>query len=316
MINSLLLSLAAACSLNAQEPQHLVYALPTTETAAIAFVAIDKGFFKEEGLDVEGKMFSSGREALQALLAGQAQIQSVSETPIVHAILQGNKVVTIATQARHKEAKLLARKDHGILKPEDVRGKRVATVPGTNSDFFMYEFFEKYKIPLSDVKIANMSPPEMVVALTKGDIDGYFAWEPHIYYGSKQLGDKAIVFPAGALYQGWNTVNMDSDFVRAHPDTVRKVLLALLKSEAFIKRHPKEALDLVCKRLKVDPDVARSQWKETVYRVELDKGLPALMARIGRWAIAQEKLDMPLPDFRAHIYSEALAKVRPSAVRL
>jgi len=97
MIIELLLSIfLTSLPAVAEEPQHLVYALPMTETAAVAFIALDKGFFKEEGLDVEGKMFSSGREALQALLAGQAQLQSVSETPIVHAIIQGNKVATVA----------------------------------------------------------------------------------------------------------------------------------------------------------------------------------------------------------------------------
>src|SRR5262249_47480967 len=161
------------------------------------------------------KMFSSGREGLQALLAGQAQLQSVSETPIVHAIIQGNKVVTVATISRHKEAKLIARKDRGIAKPSDLRGKRLATLPGTNSDFFMYEFLKKHKIPASEVKIANMPPPEMVAAYARGDIDGYFAWEPHIYYGQRQLPKESIVFQPEELYKGWNTLNMDPGFVSA-----------------------------------------------------------------------------------------------------
>src|SRR5581483_6760548 len=152
-------------------------------------------------------------------LAGQAQIQSVSETPVVHAILQGNKIVTIATQSRHTEAKFIGRKDHGIASPADLRGKKIATTPGTNSDYFMYQFLERHGIPVSEVKIANMPPPEMVVAFAKGDIDGFFAWQPHIYYGQHQLPEQSIVFPPGDLYVGRNTVNMNSDYVKEHPET-------------------------------------------------------------------------------------------------
>jgi len=300
----------------APDPPHLVYALPATETVSISYIALEKGFFKEEGLEVEGKMFSSGREGLQALLAGQAQIQSVSETPIVHAIIQGNKVMTVATVSRHKEAKLIARRDHGISRPEDARGKKLATLPGTNSDYFMYEFFNKYKIAPGEVKIANMPPPEMVVAFAKGDIDGYFAWEPHIYYGQQQLGKEAIVFPPGDLYKGFNTVNMDPAFVKAHPEIVGKILKALLKGEDFLNQHPDEALAIVCNRLKVEPAVGKALWKETIYRVELDRDLPETMEKIGRWAKTKDNVSGELPHFRDFLYPDALRSIDRSRVRL
>src|SRR5581483_11662887 len=190
------------------------------------------------------------------------------------------------------------RRDHGISRPEDARGKKLATLPGTNSDYFMYEFFNKYKIAPGEVKIANMPPPEMVVAFAKGDIDGYFAWEPHIYYGQQQLGKEAIVFPPGDLYKGFNTVNMDPAFVKAHPEIVGKILKALLKGEDFLNQHPDEALAIVCNRLKVEPAVGKALWKETIYRVELDRDLPETMEKIGRWAKTKDNVSGELPHFR------------------
>jgi ABC-type nitrate/sulfonate/bicarbonate transport system substrate-binding protein len=292
----------------------LVYALPTTVPAVIPYVAIDKGFFKNEGLDVEGRMFPSGREALQSLLAKHAQLQSVSETPVVHAILQGNDIVTVATTARHIEAKLLARPSRGIRGPADIKGKRVATLPGTNSDYFMYRFFERHGIALSDVKIANMSPPDMVVAYTKGEIDAYFAWEPHIYYGLKQMPNDSVVFPPGPLYQGRTTVNMNRDYVRQNPEVVRRVVRALLAAEDFVRWHPAEALDIASKRLKMEPAVYKDLWAEQVMRVELDEGFLRLMEQIGKWAADRAGRREPLPDFREHVYADALAKERSWAV--
>lgn len=308
--------LSGAVGLSAGEPVKLIYALPVSVPVALPYIAIDKGFFKEEGLDVEARVFSSGREALQALLSHQAQIQSVSETPIVHAIVQGNSIVTIATVAEHMEAKLIVRKDRGILKPADIKGKRLATLPGTNSDYFMYRFLRKHGLKLGDIHVTNMSPPEMIVAYAKGDIDGYFAWEPHIYYGRRQLPKESEVFYPGELYRGWSTVNMDPDFVRQNPETARKIIRALLKAEDFVRSYPEESIRLMAQRLKMDESVLASLWKENVFKVELLRGFPDQMKEIGRWALEQSKSERPLPEFGKYIYDKALAQERPKAVRL
>jgi NitT/TauT family transport system substrate-binding protein len=312
-VSAVVLGLGAAGA--RAETVKLVYALPVSVPAAVPYIAIDKGFFHDEGLEVEARMFSSGREALQALLAGQAQIQTVSETPVVHAIIQGNKLVTIATVARHQEAKLIVRKESGIVKPEDLAGKRVATLPGTNSDYFMYKFLAAHGLTPGRLKIANMPPPEMISAYAKGDIDGYFAWEPHIQFGLAAVPESRIFFP-GELYRGWATVNMDPDFAAANPGTTRKILRALLKAEAFIKAHKEESLGLVAARLKMDEKVLRAIWDQNQYQVELDKTLVPEMTEIGRWSLELSKSDKPLPNFRQFILDEPLRRERPKAVSL
>jgi NitT/TauT family transport system substrate-binding protein len=314
-------ALAAACLLPARgaqaaAPEKLVYAVPVSIPSALVYIAVDKGYFKDAGLEVEPRVFSSGREALVALLAGQAQLQTVSEVPVVHALLQGNDLVTIATIAEHAEAKLIARKDRGILSPKDLAGKRVATLPGTNSDYLMYAVFHKYGIGLDQVKVANMEPPAMVVAYAQGDIDAFFAWEPHIYYAEKQLPERSVVFPPGELYRGWSTVNMDGRYARAHPEVARKALSALIKAEEFAARHPEEAMRLVNRWLKMDEKALAALWKGIVFKVELDRGLPLSMEKVGRWASETKKSGKPLPKFRDKIFAEPLSREKPSAVHL
>ncbi|MBI5240624.1 MAG: ABC transporter substrate-binding protein [Elusimicrobia bacterium] len=308
--------LAAACGPSGDRPRKLVYALPVSVPASLAYIAMDKGFFRDEGLDVETKMFSSGREALQTLLAGQAQIQSVSETPVVHAILQGNRVVTIAAISEHAEAKLLARTDRGISRPGDLRGKRVATLPGTNADYFMHRLLAEHGLAPGDLRITNMSPPDMVVALAKGDIDAYFAWEPHIHYGRKALPGRTMVFFPGKLYRGHATVNMDPDFAARNPGTVRAVLRALLKAEEFARRQPQESIALVSRRLDMDPQVLQELWAEEDLRVHLDRSLVDQMTDIGRWAAALLGGGASPPDIRAHIHDQELREEKPLAVQL
>lgn len=310
------ITLIMPVALSAADPVKMLYAAPTSLPAAICYLASIQNYFKDEGLEVEEKMFSSGRDALDALLAKQAQLQSVSETPVVHAIVQGNDIVTIATVSRHHEARVIARADHGISKPEDIRGKKIATAVGTNSDYFMYEFLKKYKMTPKDVQITNMKAPDMKVALVKGDIDAYFAWEPHIYYAKKELGDKAIVFAPGDLYEGRQTVNMNREYVKENPEVVRKVIRALLKAETFIQKNPAEAKKLIATKLKIDPADIDAMWSEITFKVELDKKLPALMEKIGAWSFSTSKKEGKAPDFKSHIYTEALSKEKKKAVEI
>ena len=105
------LSITAASCNNTNKPvTKITYAMPITVAAIPAYVALEKGFWKEEGLDVQAQMFPSGRQALDALLSKSAEVMSVSETPLMHAILQGNKIYIVTTVTQHQEVKLIARR--------------------------------------------------------------------------------------------------------------------------------------------------------------------------------------------------------------
>lgn len=294
----------------------ITYAMPITVTAVLPYVALEKGFWRNEGLDVNAQMFSAGRLALDALLAKNAEVMSVSETPLVHAILQGNRVFIVATVAEHREVKFIGRRDRHIENPEDLRGKVVATLPGTNSDYFMYELFKKYGISTREVKIANMAPPEMVTAFVSGTIDGYFAWEPHIYYGARQLPGRTIVFGADDLYRGWHTVAMNQDFVRAHPEVVRKLVRGFIKAEDFVEHNPGEAMAIVSRITGVDKQGINGMWPEIKPRVRLDADLIAVMRNESRWAQSLSGSYAQAPNWRAFIYDNALSDERASSVNL
>ncbi|MBI4424702.1 MAG: ABC transporter substrate-binding protein, partial [Elusimicrobia bacterium] len=138
----------------------------------------------------------------------------------------------------------------------------------------------------------------------------------HIFYGKKHLPESSVVFYPGALYRGWATVNMSPDFVRKNPDTVRKALRALLKAEEFVRAHREESIQLVARRLKLEPAVLDGLWAEHVFEVKLDRRLLRSFEEIGKWAMERAKKEGPPPDFRKYVHAGALARERPSAVRL
>lgn len=131
----------------------ITYAMPVTVAAIPVYVAAEKGFWADEGLNVKVQMFSAGRLALDALLSGNAQVMSVSETPLVFAMSQGHPIYIVATVTRHQETKFIGRRDRGVASAEDLKGKTIATLPGTNSDYFMYRLLQSADISTGDVHI-------------------------------------------------------------------------------------------------------------------------------------------------------------------
>lgn len=285
----------------------ITYAVPVTVAAIPTYVALEKGFWIEEGLDVQAQMFPSGRQALDALLASTAEVMSVSETPLMHAILQGNKIYIVTTVTQHQEVKLIARRDRGIQSPSDLRGKRVATLPGTNSDYFMYEFFQKNNIPIESVNITNMNPPDMVTAFIQGNIDAYFAWEPHVYYAQKQLPQQSIVYPPGELYHGRHCVAMNQEFVRTHPDVVGKLMRGFQRAEKFVNEKPDESMAIVSKYTGMDIDALKSLWSEYKVSVGIDPQLLQILDQEARWARSVSKSSDPIPNFQDYIYPQSKA---------
>ena len=95
--------------------------------------------------------------------------------------------------------KLTVRSD--IKKPEDFVGKKIGSALGSVSDYCFDKYFEKNKVDKSKVTYLNVAAPESVPLLDKGDISGFFYWEPwptkavevsgskvHILGSSAQLG--------------------------------------------------------------------------------------------------------------------------------
>ena len=306
----LLMVLVAGTKQAAAAETTITYAIPNTVAAIPVYVAVEKGFWADEGLNVKTQMFSAGRLAVDALLSGSVEVMSVSETPLVLTMLQGHAIYIVGTVTRHQETKFIGRRDRGITGPDTLKGKILATLPGTNSDYFMYRLLEAQHIAKRDVNIVSLQPPNMVSALVRGDIAGYFAWEPHIYYAQQQLGANALVIGPSDLYYGRHCVAMMQEFVKKNPDVVVKLLAGLVKAEDYIHANPSEAKAIVAKYTNTTEAIVELLWPEYDVRVELDDKLLDILKGQARWALTEDGRPADPPQLRRFIYTDGLLKVQ------
>jgi len=286
--------------------------------ASLVQLAFTKGYFASEGLDVALRQQASGKAALQGLLAGNADLATVAETPIVFARMEGNQVSILATVATaNKNLAVVARKDHGISSPADLQGKKVGLTIGTNGEFFMDTILIANGIERDRIKIVNLEPEAMVSALVSGKVDAVSTWQPHVIRLQKELGGRGVTFHNEELYtENYNLVARP-DYVAKNPETVKKLLRALVKAEEFAGQNPAESKRILADSTGMDKALADEVWSSFDLRVTLQQTLVIAMEDLARWASQRPRNEAPrIHDYQADIDPAGLLAVKPESVRL
>ncbi len=295
-----------SCSPN-KPTNTIILAENASPLSTLSIIAREKGFFKEEGLNIQVSRFTSGKLALDAVLGGGADIATVAETPLMFAALNRQDFSTIATIFLSGNAcKVVARTDRGISKPADLKGKKVATFAGTNAEFFTKKFLDKQGISTSELTILNLTPTDMVIALSNGDIDAYFVWEPHIYNGRSSLGGNAIVFEEPGLYVTTFNIAAKPKFLEENSDAAVAFIRALKKASTFVKGNTEESIAIISTYTDIPKSTLKAIWKEYEFPVNLDEKLVGYLSEQAEWAIGTGRVKPPAPDFKTYLNSQFL----------
>jgi sulfonate transport system substrate-binding protein len=297
-------------------PEKVTIAYSATTDAVLAEVAQVRGYYLQEGLEAVPRLHSYGKPALMEVLAGTADFATVAQTPVMFAIMKGEKISVVATiQTAVRANAIIVRKDRGIQTPSDLKGKMIAVTSGTTAEFFMDSFLAVHGIARKQVLVVDMTPEQMAQALAKGDIDAAAALRPLTL--QQKLGARGTAFYDENIYTFTFNVVATQKFIRENPGTVRKMLRALIRAEEFVSRNPAEAQKIVAEFCRVDAAQVRDVWQDASFTVKLDQSLVLALEEETRWAVkgalaGREKM----PNYLDYIYLEGLESIRPQSVRI
>lgn len=262
----------------AQSPQPL---------ATLSIVAYKKGFYKDEGLDVSVKEFTTGKLCFDAMLSGGAQFATVAETPLMYAGFTNQPIYVVASIASNPlSSKVIARKDQGVEKPADLKGKPVGTFKGGSAEYFFMQFLKKNGLTVDDVKLTFMQPPELVTAIVRGDLAAMSMWEPNISVAQKAIGeDKTVVFTGEDIYTETFHIAVKKDYADQNEKDIEALIRALIKAEEFLKASPQDAKQIVHEALQIDNDILGSIWPHYRFEVFMDPAIINLLNKEAQFAI-------------------------------
>jgi len=247
-----LIALALAAPAHAQGPEKpkisigvggksLFYYLPLT-------IALQKGYFKSEGLDVEVQDFPGGARALQALLGGSVDVVSGAFEHTITQQAKGQNIEALMLQGKYAGIVLgMSKAKASTYKsPADLKGMKIGvTAPGSSTNMFVNVLLAKAKLPPDSVAIIGVGATAGAVAIMKrGEIDAISNLDPVI---SQLESDGAIVpvvdtrtakgmqevygnaYAAGCIY-------VPVEFSKKYPNTAQAVVNAMVQALRFIQQ--------------------------------------------------------------------------------
>ena len=150
-----------------------------------------------------------------------------------------------------------------------------------------------------------------------GKVEAVVTWNPALKNSQKALGDKALVFYDETIYSDIFCLAAGSSLIDQHPETIKKILKALLRAEAFMKQNPGETRRLVAQFIRMDQGLLEEIWDSFDFRVTLDQSLIVSLEDQTRWAQRNNlTTGLNMPRYLDLIYLDGLQSVKPEAVRI
>lgn len=225
-----------------------------------AYIAVKKGFFKEQGLNVEFKSFPTSSARMTALAAGEIDFGSTGAISAISLMASGDQSFSLfgAPDLNVGQEGIIASKD--IKSIQDLKGKKVAVPFSSSSHVMLLDLLKQNGLnPQKDVQIINMSGDDMIPAFTNGQIAAAAIWSPTFQKLLAVEGAHAIAkdtdtsiyknfkFPAGP-----DVLVISNDFAKENPTTTKKLLKGYFKAIKWMRDNPEEAAKIFVEVSNID----------------------------------------------------------------
>jgi NitT/TauT family transport system substrate-binding protein len=194
-------------------------------------LAVEKGFYKDAGLDVTIEPGNGSQTTAQLIAVGKYDIGFADSAPVMKLISQGAKVKILATILQGNPNAVTALKKTGLKSAADMKGKKVA-MPNAGSQPSMFPLvLAANNLKESDITLVTMPPQSMVASLIQGSVDVILGSVDQYDIQLKAQGqefDSYLFIDSGAPTVSTSIIASD-EFLAKSPDVAKKFVAASLK---------------------------------------------------------------------------------------
>jgi NitT/TauT family transport system substrate-binding protein len=231
--------------------KNLFYYLPLS-------VAERKGYFKDEGLEVEIPDFAGGAKALQAMVGGSADMVSGAYEHTINMLAKKQPIKAVVLQARFSSIALIMSNEKAAKykSGKDLKGWKIGvTAPGSSTNMFVNNLLAKDGLKPTDVSIVGVGTGTgAVAAMEKGEIDAISNLDP-VLTQLESTGKFVAVADSRTekgmqdIYGGdylASVIYVTAEYLKKNPNTVQAVVNAMVRANRWIaKATPQEIVDLM-----------------------------------------------------------------------
>jgi len=238
----------------AQAPEKVVFALNWFAVGdhAAYWVALDRGYYKARGLDVELQNSKGSGDSIAKVDTGRADIGLADSAVVIAAVGRGAKIKVVGMVFDKTPLNVWSRKEAPIVRPKDLEGKTVGAPPGDGQRQVFPAFAKLTGIDAAKVTWVNVEPAAKVPALAEKRVDAVADYTTGLPFYEKAIGKGNAVMMPWADH-GFDMYSMS---IIASDKTMKersKVLRAFLEASYLgwrdVMDNPKAALEIFKKRV-------------------------------------------------------------------
>ncbi|HEX6568094.1 MAG TPA: ABC transporter substrate-binding protein [Acidimicrobiales bacterium] len=236
--------------------------VPVVDVAPL-YLGIDKGFFEEEGLDVEPVVAQGGAAIIPAVVNGDQEIGfsnivslliGQTEDLPVQVISQG---IQATDDPENDTAAIAVPADSDIQDAADLEGKTIAVNTLRNiSELTVTAALEGEGVDVSTLNFVEVPLPDMVGQLDAGQVDAAGLVEPFVTTG-REAGHRMLIYDRVATEPEMTvaTYFTSDEFLESDPEVVDGFVRAMNRSLEYATEHPDEARQAIAEYTEIPPEV-------------------------------------------------------------
>ena len=268
-----LLALAFASSVQAApEKTDWVISSGVDPSGPFQVIAEAKGFFKEQGLNVTVKKYSSATRGFRGMLAGENDMANSGSFAPVSTLAQGSEKFKIVGSTRNSQSGFTAIVVRpGIAGPKDLEGKKVGIARGSPSS---HMWFDKYAAKNGLMKFERLwlQPQEQLIAFSNGEIDAVSIWYPWAGRAADVLEGAMVLARDKDIGFVNDTPITFSSRLLADRDAALGIMKAMVQASEFLDANPEESAEIVSKAFKIELEDTKAISKTISLRVQFSEG--------------------------------------------
>jgi sulfonate transport system substrate-binding protein len=235
-----------------------------------------KGWLEDElakdGVGAHWVLSLGSNKALEFLRAGAIDFGSTAGSAAIVARAGGLPIKAIYVYSKPEWTALVTRKDSGISRIEDLKGRTVAVTRGTDPHIFLLRALDTKGLGETDIDAVLLQHPDGYRALATRQVDAWAGLDPHMAKAQIEIG--AVLFYRNPAFNTYGILNVREAFAKRYPDLVRRVLTVYERARLYAVAHPDELAAEVVEAASVSPEVAHIQLAERT-----DLSTPAIGAK-------------------------------------
>lgn len=240
---ALIATVAGATNARAQEAITLRLSWFATGYTSPFFLAVDKGWFKEAGLDVTIQESQGAGIAVQQVASGNSTFGIVTADAVIRVVAQGAPIKIIGTITPTNGYCVLVKADSGINSPKDLEGKSFGSTAVSAPGRMLSPFLKANNVPPDSVKRITVDFTTLYAGFLGGQFDSMAAlsYDEVPRFDAKGVKVRCMEYADAGLSMIGYALVASLPTIQNKPETVRKFVAVTLKAYQYAFEHPDES---------------------------------------------------------------------------